>query len=176
VSKKKKEYPICPCCNTARHRTEIKEAITEMERVGGADNFINSQFDWACDLCLNSKKAIKANPSLQNYCWNPHYAYFDSNLICQSCKTPFTFNIKEKQFWFESLKFWIDSSPVNCLDCRKEIRQLKKENKTLSIILSKKEKEISKRELETVIDIYSRWHKEERAKYYKFILTKRNKK
>lgn len=136
-------------------------------------SFIQSNFDWACDDCLNSKKAIQAIPELQNYCWNPHYAYFDSTFICNKCKSEFIFKKEEKKFWYESLKFWIDSTPNNCTSCRKDIRQLKIENKTLSEILRKEESEIEVGELEKVIAIYTKWEKIERAKYYKSILVKR---
>lgn len=175
VNKRKKAYPKCPSCKIPRHPTEMKEALTENEKIDASSDFMDGSFDWACDLCLSSKKAIKANPGLQNYCWSPHYAYFNSHLICRNCDTPFIFSIKEKQFWFEEIKFWIDSAPVNCLNCRKEIRLLKKENKTLSDILSKKEDAISVDELKKVIQIYAKWQKEERAKYYQSVLKKRKK-
>lgn len=82
MKREKKKFPICPCCNTAKQRTEMKLAISEMEKVdiqaypkyykeldlNQYYSFIDSDFSWACDACLDSKKAIKANPSLQNYC------------------------------------------------------------------------------------------------------------
>jgi len=187
--KQKKKYAKCPCCNKEKHRTEMKMVIAQKEQLDRASygkyykeldidtygGFIDSNFDWACDACLESKKAVKANPNTQNYCWYPYYAYFDLSINCKTCKSEFVFSKEEKKFWFESLKFWIDSEPVNCVTCRKEIRQLKKENKILSDILSKKEDDISFTELEKVIEIYTIWQKEDRVKYYQSVLKKRNK-
>lgn len=186
MKRNKKKYPKCPCCNQAKHKTEIKIAISEMEKIDELQykhhkelkintyaSFIDSDFEWACDECLESKKAIKGNPGLQNYCWNPNYAHYDSQLMCRNCNTEFTFSKEEKKYWLEGLKFWIDSTPVNCVNCRKEIRKLKAENKTLSEILKKEESEISVSELEKVVEIYTKWEKDNRTKYYQSILRKR---
>ena len=43
----------------------------------------------------------------------------------------------------------------------------------LSDILKKEATDISSNELETVIEIYTKWEKEEQAKYYQAILRKR---
>lgn len=163
-------------------------AISEMEKrdrieyknykelgIDTYNSFVDSNFSWACDSCLQSKKAIKGNPELQNYCWNPNYAYFDSPKICKTCKSEFIFSKEEKKYWYESLKFWIDSEPVNCVNCRREIRQYKLENKILSEILRKKEIEIPTNEVEKVVEIYSKWQMEDKTKYYQSILNKRKK-
>ena len=186
MKRNKKKYPKCPSCNQDKHRTEMKIAISDMEKIDKAQykhykelkmetygGFVDSNFEWACDACLDSKKAIKANPSLQNYSWNPHYAYSDSEITCSNCNTEFTFSKEEKKHWLEVLKFWVDSTPVNCLNCRKEIRKLKAENKTLSEILKKEESEISVSELEKIVEIYTKWEKNNRVKYYQSILRKR---
>ena len=164
----------------------MKIAISKMEKIDRAayknykelgvdtySSFIDSDFRWACDLCLQTKKAIEGNPNLQNYCWNPNYAYYDADKNCRTCNSEFVFTKEEKKYWYESLKFWIDSEPVNCVSCRREIRQLKVENKILSGILKKEEKEISTKELEKVVKIYSKWQMEQKAKYYKSIIKKR---
>ena len=138
-------------------------------------SFMNSDFSWACDSCLDKKKAIKGHPNLQNYCWDPHFAYFDSNKICRKCNVEFVFGKEEKKFWYESLKFWHSSEPVNCVNCRKDIRQYKTENKILSDILRKKEEDITLIELEKVVEIYMNWDLEEKAKYYQSMIKKRQK-
>lgn len=184
--KNSKYVAKCPSCQTAKHATELKVMMAEMDKIDWSnyskevrlaiDNygfFVNSDFSWACDTCLQSGKAIMGNPASQNYCWSPNYAYYDSNKTCRTCKSKFTFAKEEKKYWYESLKFWIDSEPVNCLNCRKEIRQYKIENKVLSEILRKEEQEISKLELEQVIEIYRSWQKEQKVKYYESILRKR---
>lgn len=186
MNKKEKKIARCPACNNQKHRTEMDIAISKMKKLDKVQykhytelkidtyaSFINSDFEWACDACLNSRKAIVSNPNLQSYCWHPHYAYHDSKFICRTCKTECTFSKEEKKFWYENLKFWIDSTPVNCTSCRKEIKQLKLENKTLSEILKKGEGQISSFELEIVIEIYSKWKKDEKVKYYQSILMKK---
>lgn len=179
MKRSKNKYAKCPSCKAEIHKTEIKMAISEMEKTDRLqynhyNNFIDSNFDWACDVCLDNKKAIRANPRLQNYSWNPNYAYYDSQFQCRNCNSDFIFSKEEKKYWFESLKFWIDSIPIHCIDCRKEIRQLKLENKMLSDILEKEETDISSDELNTVIEIYTKWAKKEKVKYYQAILRKVN--
>ena len=137
------------------------------------NSFIDCNFEWACDTCLKDKKAIFANPALQTYAWNPNLAYHDKDLICRTCRANFKYTKEEKQLWYEKLKFWIDSEPVSCLNCRRQIRLLKKENKTLSDILIKDEKEISIEELKTVSDIYRKWDKIEKAKFYDNLVRKK---
>ena len=137
------------------------------------NSFIKCDFEWACDSCLQDKKAILANPDQQTYAWNPNLAYFDKDLICRTCGTNFKFTKEEKQLWYEKLKFWIGSEPVNCQKCRRQIRLLKSENKILSDILKKDESKITIEELKTVAEIYQNWDKPEKAKFYESVIRKR---
>ena len=186
MPKQNTKFPTCPSCNSAKYKTELEQvmyAMTTVERKAYPNiktnkedtysSFIDADFDWACDTCLTSKKAILGNPSAQLYCWNPHYAYFDTIIECQKCQKDFTFSKEEKKYWYENLKFWIESVPVNCGDCRKEVRKLKIENKTLSDILMKEEDDLTIAELKSVIDIYTIWGKVERAKYFRAILKRK---
>ena len=186
MKKRKNKYAICPSCKGERYQTEMQVAISQKDKLdsiqyknykGLEDNsyhsFVNSNFDWACDICLDTKMAIVANPSLQNFCWNPNYSYYDTKHQCRTCKSDFIFSKEEKKYWYETLQFWIDSTAIHCVECRKEKRELKKENTTLSSILKKEEKEISIEELESVIDIYTKWEKTERTKYYQALLKKK---
>ncbi len=188
MKKKKKKQAKCPSCNTERHKTEMKEAIFLAENLSrtvynnykglGIDtyqNFIDCDFNWACDHCLQTKKAIAANPVSQNYCWSPNYAYFDSEYKCRTCGNDFIFSKLEKKYWYETLHFWIDSEPVNCVNCRKEVRKYKSESKIISEILRKDESEILIEELEKIIEIYTAWGKEQKAKYYLSLKSKKNK-
>ncbi len=138
-------------------------------------SFIDANFEWACDNCLETKKAILAAPGLQETPWTPHLAYFDLQLECYSCSKEFLFKKEEKKAWYESYKLPINAQPDNCLDCRKKIRQQNTKNKTISEILKKTEPEISDNELETVVEIYTSWDKLNKAKYYQSIINKRQK-
>jgi hypothetical protein len=186
MAKPKKKYPKCPCCLTERNRTEMKVCLSILEKIErkefkhykewGIDpynSFIGDNFEWACDTCLNEKKAILANPGLQTFVWSPNLAYFDSEKVCRTCGKDFKFTKEEKQLWYEKLKFWMDSEPVNCLQCRRELRVLKAENKILSGILQKAEKEITVDELKTVADIYRKWDKPEKVKFYEAMTRKK---
>ena len=188
MKRKKKKYARCPSCDSEKHSTEMKIAISHMEAVDRAQykhynemdintyaSFIDSDFGWACDSCLEKKRATKGNPGLQNYCWNPHYAYFDTSKVCRKCNKDFVFGKEEKRFWYENLKFWPFAEPENCVDCRKDIRKYKSENKTLSEILRKKEEDILTEEIKIVIEIYTSWQIEQKAKYYQSVLNKRMK-
>lgn len=186
MKRSKKKYPICSCCKSEVHRTEMNTCLSVLEKIERAeykhykelkidtyDSFIECSFEWACDNCLKDKKAILASPGSQNYSWYPNLAYHDIDKTCRNCGTDFKFTKEEKQLWYEKLKFWTDSEPVNCLSCRREVRLLKIDNTTLSTILKKAETEMTQEELQTVVEIYRKWEKEERAKYYESILTKR---
>src|SRR5688572_4307672 len=97
--KTKKKYPICPCCSAERHRTEITTCLSVLEKWNrqayknyielGLDSygsFIDSDFDWACDVCLKENKAVLANPDIQNLPSNgPHLAYFNTQDVCRTC-------------------------------------------------------------------------------------------
>ncbi len=183
MASKKTRLPICTVCNKPRHRTEMREAIALMEKaekaksktvasIGVEGYFVDCIFEWACDSCLSSGNVLVARPGLQNYCWHPHLSYADTILNCKTCKQDFLFAKEEKQLWFEKLQFWIDAEPVNCTACRKEIRQMKIENTRLSELLRKSESDLKEEELKEVIDIYTRWEKEGRAKYYAAVLKK----
>lgn len=139
-------------------------------------SFVDSNFDWACDSCLENRIAILAIPGLQVTPWTPHLAYFDTQLNCYSCKKEFLFKKEEKKAWYESYKLPINAQPNNCLDCSIKNRKLNSENKTISEILKKSEIEITDSELEKVAGVYASWDKMVRAKYYQSILNKRKKK
>jgi transcription elongation factor Elf1 len=188
MAKSKTKYAKCSSCLTDKHKTEMTISLSVMDKITRKEinnykelnidiysAFINSDFEWACDTCLTTKKAVLANTGLQTPSMNPHLAYFDKNLMCKSCGEEFLFTKEEKRFWFEVLKFWIDSEPVSCLKCRREIRVLKSENKILSEILKKELAQISIEELEKVIEVYRKWDKNDRVAFYEAQLKKRRK-
>ncbi len=72
------------------------------------------------------KKALLAKPWLQTYGLGPPYfAYNDRKYICEDCGQAFIFWAKEQQYWYETLKFIIDSRPKQCPACRRK-RRVKK--------------------------------------------------
>jgi len=71
-----------------------------------------------------SGTAIKAEASLQNHPTLPVTYYFDVERVCRDCKRPFIFFAEEQKYWYETLKFPLDSDCVRCPKCRKTERSL----------------------------------------------------
>jgi hypothetical protein len=186
MKKAKKKYAICPCCLTPTHRTEMDVCISLLENwerkiyrhynelnLDPYNAFIDSSFEWACDACLKNGKAITASPQLQTTAGDPNMAYYDTSIKCRTCSSDFLFTKEEKKYWYEQLKFWTECTAVNCLPCRRQIRELKKENKILSDILKKDQDKITIEEFQTAADIYRKWGKFEKVKFYEAIVRKK---
>lgn len=137
------------------------------------NSFIDSSFEWACDSCLTSKKAVLANPGLQEASVYPNLAYCDSKRNCRTCGSDFIFSADEKKLWYESLKFPSSAVPVDCLSCRKDKRRAKANNKVLTDILKKDTEDIPVSDLEKVVAVYRNTGKEEKAKFYESAIKKK---
>lgn len=179
----RKQRPVCPACNIGRHTKEMTTSIElfklyHQQQFPNLDNTINDQhflnvdFEWACDDCLSSGKAVTAIPDKQVTSGFPNLAYSDSEYQCSTCEQPFLFKKEEKQLWYEQLQFSIHSIPDNCTDCRAVIRKKKVENKQLSALLKRPETELTIKELEQIISIYTAWEKPDRVAYFKAVLKK----
>lgn len=188
LKRSKTKLAKCPCCLTEKYKTEILTCISIFEKTEKQKykhykelkldqytygSFIDSNFEWACDSCLENKKAIIANPELQETPWIPHLVYIDTPLICNKCKLEFLFRKEEKKIWYESYKLSLNAQPNSCLECRRKTQKQKSENKIISEMLKKSEIEIADNELEVVVEIYTSWNKMEKVKYYQSILNKR---
>lgn len=145
----------CPCCDKQRNiitetpLIEIQETFTHaclparwVER-SIEENWHAIQ--WACTDCIHEGRAIAGKPWLQTFCdWPPYLAYFDKTYICTYCHTEFTFSAQEQQYWYEELKFWVQSYPTQCLACRRKRRERNRSNQTLQ----NKLKELPERHLQ----------------------------
>lgn len=185
--KQKKKYPVCTACKLGKDKGEMRQAIALMEAYErkcygkhynaiGIDpfaNFIGNHFEWACDHCLDGGRAIPANPFAQSTSAYPHFAYTDSLDTCRTCGVAFTFSMQEKKLWYESIQLPVDAHPVHCTQCRRSIRKLKSENKKVSELLQHGEASLAGTDLQTLIDIYAGWGKEDKVKYYSARLRKR---
>lgn len=135
TKKLNKKHLECPCCKREISPAFLKNLFKQIESLEArhsiwwaenADKIIKeiSKFQWACDSCLQSGKAVIAHPEKQTFCDHPPFlAYFDSSKICSTCKEYFIFSAKEQAFWYETLKFWVQSEAKNCLICRKKARE-----------------------------------------------------
>ena len=69
--------------------------------------------------------AVRGDIRRQDYCpmcHVPRYFYVDEQRQCVQCENPFTFSAAEQKFWYETLRFWADSTAIRCLDCRRQQR------------------------------------------------------
>jgi hypothetical protein len=132
----------CPCCGNLIGEEKMSILMNSISSViesyprwadffyGGDVNFalrrITSGDNWACDDCFSSDRTLIANPGKQEFCdWPPYYAYLDKINQCKTCQKEFCFSKDEQQFWFEELKFWVQSEAINCKECRAAKRERK---------------------------------------------------
>lgn len=69
--------------------------------------------------------AVRGDIRRQDYCpmcHVPRYFYVDEPRVCVQCSQPFTFGAAEQKFWYETLRFWADSTAIRCVDCRRKQR------------------------------------------------------
>jgi hypothetical protein len=74
---------------------------------------------------LDYSTAVRADVSKQNFSVCPRHWYVNAAFHCSRCGQSFVFKADEQKFWYEELKFWVDSIPRECSKCRKELRELK---------------------------------------------------
>ena len=130
-------------------------------------------YQWACDDCLNSGRALRANPRNQfytfRYPWDvaqPYFAYFDKQRTCTDCGQDFIFTKEEQQHWYEELRFVVYSVPNQCPACRKQRRQARNLNRELSELLrAGVPDEIAP--LQRIAEIYAALDKPEKEKAYR---------
>ena len=75
--------------------------------------------------CFDFDSAIKADTSRQDFSVEPRYWYVDATIRCDRCKKDFLFSADEQRFWYEELRFYVDSFARQCPACRGELRELK---------------------------------------------------
>lgn len=130
---------VCPCCGQQRRirDTPLLAAEETLRQCAVADYYgkgwaVKSaqlrSLQWACKGCLRDGRAIEAKPWLQSFGGysGPCLAYFDTHLRCDDCHEDFVFSAKEQQFWYERLRFWMQSRPKQCPKCRRRRRALRR--------------------------------------------------
>lgn len=132
-----------------------------------------SMYKYACDQCLDSKRALIGNPKKQFYTFShpvdtasPFLAYINQTKRCLQCKKKFSFSKEEQKHWYEELQFVVYSHPKHCLDCRKDIRTAKDLNTELSDLLKNgTPKNVDA--LNRISVIYEQMGNEEKAKAFR---------
>ena len=118
----------CPCCQSLVRASEVDALELRVGDVSwgiGWTNYyaVRGKLQWACGACLRSGRAVYARPRKQRFVDHPpHLAYFDIQKSCEDCKEAYVFEQSEQAFWYEELKFWVQSQPVACAPCRKARR------------------------------------------------------
>jgi hypothetical protein len=127
----------CPCCGKQRNvitatplmriqETFVHDCLPDKwaELYAEGSFYHWSGMQWACNQCIRMNRVIVGKPGLQTFCdWPPYLAYFDKTYSCTDCHTKFIFSAKEQQYWYEELKFWVQSYPRQCLACRRKRRE-----------------------------------------------------
>jgi hypothetical protein len=131
----KKEKLICPVCKGEIYDSNLKKTIGRKVELWGKVMVLDRSdlqqggYQWACDDCLTSGAASIANPEAQLYLDSPPYlAYFDVSKVCEKCNEEYIFKKEEQAYWYEYLKFWVQSTPKHCSKCRREVREQKNLN------------------------------------------------
>jgi hypothetical protein len=76
-------------------------------------------------LRLDYSTAVRADTPRQDYSVCPRHWYLDAEFRCGGCGEAFVFTVEEQRFWYEQLRFYVDSIPKLCRECRRELRELK---------------------------------------------------
>lgn len=122
---------LCPCCGERRSvaDTRLLQAEAEWQATGAMDirrppgwsveEARVGQCQWACVRCFDAGRALEGHPARQTWCdHSPYFAYIDAELRCEDCGERFVFVAAEQRFWYETLKFWVQSRPKQCIPCR----------------------------------------------------------
>ena len=136
----------CPCCGKQRAIAGLmrQEALIAAHNAtpwwakpgwtGGLAK--TNELRWACAECLHARRAIPANPWLQTFCDHaPFLAYFDEVDNCHDCGKQFIFGAAEQRYWYEQLKFLVQSHPKHCPTCRRTRRQRSRAQAELVTVL-----------------------------------------
>ena len=81
-------------------------------------------------LDIDYSTAIRANVDVQDYSTAQRHWYIDTRFRCAACNIEFLWSAQEQRTWFETYRFYVDSRPTLCRDCREKRRgalQLRKE-------------------------------------------------
>ncbi len=123
---------------------------------------------------LDHDSAIRADITQQNYSVCPRYWYVDAKAHCLQCKALYWFTADEQKIWYEQYGFYVDSTPRECLECRKQNRrkkELRQEyDRGIKEVLESNNLELKKQMAEVIdllcsfeIDLPNRMHKNRRT-------------
>lgn len=142
----------CPCCRQKRdvksqtpllqNKLTLRNLLSWWNPSEEVDEIVlKLEIQWACNFCLANEAAIQGNLHEQTFCdFPPYLAYFDVELHCEDCENNFIFFAAEQKFWYETLKFWVQSRPKQCVDCRRKKWAEKQKQRELQKLFDSKKK------------------------------------
>ncbi|MCU0391286.1 MAG: zinc-ribbon domain-containing protein [Thermoflexibacter sp.] len=178
----KKNKLKCPCCKGEVYSSAAQQTLKLSPQVWFwidkyelvLENLQRDEdtFQWACDDCLNSQKAIIANPEIQTYCdYPPYLAYFDIEKKCTVCGENYIFSAEEQKFWYEELKFFVQGESKSCVKCRQKKRHKNNLTSELSSLLKDKHN-LNQKQLLRIAEIYGKLGRVDKQTYFIRLATK----
>ena len=109
------------------------------------ESFYDYQF-----VDFDHRSVILADINKQEYGGEPRPYYVDINYKCSVCKANFQFTAKEQKAWYEEYGFWNRACPINCIDCRKKVRDEKNLLKEFSTYKKENDSDLSPEQAEHI--------------------------
>lgn len=172
----------CPCCKQLVDKKQVTKVLELPINYWITDDELSFEmlneytFQWACDACIISEKAILAQPISQTNCDTPPYlAFFDKTLYCKQCKQDFVFSAIKQHFFYETMKFWVQGQPNFCPNCKKAIHENQNATNRLTSELShllQNKKEINRKQAERISIIYGLLGKVDKQRFYEKLAQK----
>ena len=73
-------------------------------------------------LHIDYSSAVRADVAVQDYSVAPRHWYIDARFRCRECGAEFVWSAAEQKNWFEVYRFYVDSEPTRCRECRAKRR------------------------------------------------------
>lgn len=114
------------------------------------------ELQWACIPCFEAGRALEGQPALQTWCdFEPYFSFVDVDLRCEDCGQLFVFAATEQRHWYETLKFWVQSRPKQCPECRKTRRQRRRAGAQISTRLQTAIEQLDSNDPESLTNVAS---------------------
>jgi hypothetical protein len=169
------DFVICPCCGKQRDIQKqtrllaIQQAFSDNFYFYGSWAVLDASaglIQWACNSCLEDGAALEGKLEKQTFLdHRPYLAYIDRDYVCEDCHNPFIFRAREQQYWYEELKFWVQSYPKQCPECRWKRRAKQKVVQDLQNALSHLDPKDPKQLLQ-IASLYAQAEYGEKAQEY----------
>jgi len=94
---------------------------------------------WSEDVTF-PESAIPADVRKQNFSTMSHlHWYVDTLRDCWTCDRPFLFFAREQQYWYETLRFRVETQCRDCVECRASLRSVRRRLKRYGELVGQRE-------------------------------------